>query len=464
MRLRGGPILAAVMAAVALLVTALPGTVAARDPEPLPGAMIVSVGQTHACALWWHGLSCWGDNDGGLLGNGTGSGTLAAPIAPPMVEPQSVVAPRPPERVTVFAAVDAGPESTCAIATGQGDSVAGTLWCWGDSYSPLGRRCVGGDIGGAQDPGVVMAGPPGPDGSDTECGTPLQDVVRVAVGGSRACAIVRQDPSALAGEVWCWGRGETNELLATAFPGPDGGVLAGIVDLDASGGRFCALTEDGAVLCWSDAATRVLGPDVTIAPAVAIAVGVDHTCAQTDDGGVWCWGANAVGQLGDGTTTASSVPVRVIGLDGTAASRVSALDELPYGPRLLAAGDRVTCVLRDHAAGTPRGADTVWCWGANDRGQLGDGSRDARGGAVRVTGLEATEGLFDVAVGGSTACVVTGEETRSAGTDPTMGGLITSQALRCWGANEHGQLGAGDWSDRSAPTLVVMTDEPRLRE
>lgn len=462
MRRRGGPILPAVTAAMALLAATLPGTVVARDPEPLPVVSQVSAGQTHTCALWWSGLSCWGENEDGRLGNGTGSGSLAAPIAPPMVEPRSVVVPGPPDAVNVFAAVDAGTASTCAIASGQGDATAGTLWCWGDSSAPLGRVCVGRNLGGAQEPGMVMAGPPGPDGSETQCGTPLEDVVRVAVGERRACAVVRPDPSERSGEVWCWGRGDVSGLLAEPLAGPDGVVLTGVVDLDATGGRFCALLAGGVVACWSNEATPVVVAG--LAPAVAIAVGADHACAQVEDGGVWCWGANDRGQLGDGTTTASAVPVRVIGLDGSAATRVSAPDELPYGPRVLAAGEGVTCVLRDHVAGTPRGAVTAWCWGANDRGQLGDGSRDRRSGAVRVTGLDATDGLFDVAVGGSSACVVTGEETRTVGTDPTMGGLIGTNALRCWGGNERGQLGVGDRSDRSTPTLVVMTEEPRLGE
>ena len=462
MRRRGGPILPAVTAAMALLAATLPGTVVARDPEPLPVVSQVSAGQTHTCALWWSGLSCWGENEDGRLGNGTGSGSLAAPIAPPMVEPRSVVVPRPPDAVNVFAAVDAGTASTCAIASGQGDATAGTLWCWGDSSAPLGRVCVGRNLGGAQEPGMVMAGPPGPDGSETQCGTPLEDVVRVAVGERRACAVVRPDPSERSGEVWCWGRGDVSGLLAEPLAGPDGVVLTGVVDLDATGGRFCALLRG-----WGR--------------GVLVERGDAGGCSRARSGGRdrgrgrprlrpgrgrqrLVLGRERRGQLGDGTTTASAVPVRVIGLDGSAATRVSAPDELPYGPRVLAAGEGVTCVLRDHVAGTPRGAVTAWCWGANDRGQLGDGSRDRRSGAVRVTGLDATDGLFDVAVGGSSACVVTGEETRTVGTDPTMGGLIGTNALRCWGGNERGQLGVGDRSDRSTPTLVVMTEEPRLGE
>lgn len=460
MRWRGGPVSAMAILAV-LLLTMLPGSVAARDAEPLVMVTQVSVGTDHTCALWWDGLSCWGDNDDGMLGNGTRSGSFAAPVAPPMIEPLSVVVPRESTAVRPFGTVQAGPDNTCAIATGQGGTVAGSLWCWG--ANPYGRVCVFGDAGGPSDPTMVMAGPPGPEGTPAQCGTPLSRVIRAAVGQDGGCALVQAAEGELGGEPWCWGPGGQAAILAHPLVPGDGATRTVLVDIDVSLDRYCGLESTGQVWCWTGSSgvpERIVG----LAPAVAIAVGNDHACAQVEDGGIWCWGANTVGQLGDGTTTASEAPVQVVGLGETEPAVVPPPDLLPTGTRILDAGEGLTCVLRGSVAESPRAATSAWCWGAGNRGQLGDGSRDRRTGPVQVTGLDGTDGLVDLSVGGSTACAATLEEVRWSGNDPTWGGFVGSQGLRCWGANDRGQLGVGDWDDRSSPTLVVMTGEPRFRE
>ena len=75
------------------------------------------------------------------------------------------------------------------------------------------------------------------------------------------------------------------------------------------------------------------------------------------------------------------------------------------------------------------------CWGANDSGQLGDGTTTGRLVPVPVTGL--ATGVAAIAAGGDHTCVVT-----------TAGGV------KCWGANEHGQLGDRTTTDRPAPVDV----------
>ena len=117
--------------------------------------------------------------------------------------------------------------------------------------------------------------------------------------------------------MWCWGLGADGRLGTGA-------------DADAA----------------SPAKTKA-------APASGIASGGAHSCAILLDGTVDCWGANDEGQLGqpDDVGPSSSAPVRVPGLTQV---------------RQLSAGSAHTCARRDDG--------TVWCWGSNTTGQLGDDS------------------------------------------------------------------------------------------
>src|SRR5206468_2443812 len=124
-----------------------------------------------------------------------------------------------------------------------------------------------------------------------------------------------------------------------------------------------------------------LGVDVA-----KMAIGGSHACALTVHGAVKCWGANANGQLGIGSTVAQTVPTDVVGLGS--------------GIMAIAAGDDHACAL------TNRGR--VKCWGANDIGQLGDGTKNASLVPVDVQGLSAR--VADIATSGSHTCVRTLDE------------------------------------------------------
>ena len=96
--------------------------------------------------------------------------------------------------------------------------------------------------------------------------------------------------------------------------------------------------------------------------------GQKHTCAVKSAGGVFCWGDNSKGQLGDNTVTDRPAPVQVLGVGA-----VGTLD----GVARVAAGLQHSC-----AALT---AGTAFCWGLNDRGQLGDNTTTQRGRRSRCS-------------------------------------------------------------------------------
>lgn len=106
------------------------------------------------------------------------------------------------------------------------------------------------------------------------------------------------------------------------------------------------------------------------ANAVAVSAGGEHTCAVTDTGAALCWGHNDNGQLGNGTTTDRLVPSRVLGLGSNVAA--------------IAAGVDHTCALLKTGG--------VKCWGNNDYGQLGNGTRKNSTTRVDVQGLDSDVG------------------------------------------------------------------------
>jgi alpha-tubulin suppressor-like RCC1 family protein len=187
----------------------------------------------------------------------------------------------------------------------------------------------------------------------------------------------------------------------------------------------CALTAAGGVKCWGNNQYGQLGDSSFIGRTVPIDVsglssgvstitaGGAHTCALTTGGGVKCWGANNAGQLGDGSNTRINVPVDVSGLT----SGVSAI----------AASNNHTCAL------TTGGG--VKCWGANYAGQLGDGSNTSSNVPVDVSGL--SSGSSAIGAGDSHTCAVT-----------------TGGGVKCWGANNAGQLGDGSNTNSNVPVDV----------
>lgn len=143
-----------------------------------------------------------------------------------------------------------------------------------------------------------------------------------------------------------------------------------------------------------------------------VAAGGWHSCALTNGGGVKCWGMNDAGQLGDNSQTRRRTPVDVSGLN--------------TGVVAITAGGTHTCALLSSGA--------VMCWGANDRGQLGDNSHTYRLMPVMVVGLS---GVTAIAAGFLHTCAV-----------------LSGGGVRCWGDNYWGQVGDNSRTSRLTPVSV----------
>ena len=168
---------------------------------------------------------------------------------------------------------------------------------------------------------------------------------------------------------------------------------------------------------WQDSSTPVLVSSLT--DVVGIFAGRDHNLAVRSDGSVWSWGYNRYGELGDGTGTSRNAPVRVVRLNGSALGNIVQVG----------AGANHSLALRSDG--------TLWAWGRNNFGQLGDGTFSARHRAVKVMGLS---GVEQMAGGRQNSIAV------------TTGGEVYT-----WGENVYGQLGDGTVSatGRNIPGKVA---------
>ncbi|HTL35966.1 MAG TPA: hypothetical protein VL326_22705, partial [Kofleriaceae bacterium] len=179
----------------------------------------------------------------------------------------------------------------------------------------------------------------------------------------------------------------------------------------------CAIKGSGLTFCWGDNANGQLGNNSTndshvpvqvtatnLSVAVQVAAGDRHTCARKQDNKVYCWGLNTSGQVGDASNTQRTNPTAVSATNLTAATDV-------------ATGLNHSCAVKTDG--------TVWCWGKNDSGQLGNNSQTNSNVPVQVQGLPAltTATATDVAAGEAHSCA-----------------RLSNGTVWCWGKNDVGQL------------------------
>ena len=157
---------------------------------------------------------------------------------------------------------------------------------------------------------------------------------------------------------------------------------------------------------------------------IVVSTGNEFSCALLNDGSVKCWGLNNTGQLGRDNTTAV----------GKTAAEMTALTAITLGAGrtaiALSAGYNHACIVLDNG--------TVKCWGQNDRGQLGQGSTSNVGDGTGL--LMSALPAIDLGAGVTARDVVAGNGFSCA--------LLNDSKVKCWGANEFGQLGVNATDNR----------------
>ena len=229
--------------------------------------------------------------------------------------------------------------------------------------------------------------------------------------------------------------------------------------------RVCGVRASGEALCGGLSSWEVVATGEEFSQIV---LGYYHSCGLLRDRTVMCWGSAPYirdGQIGNGSFHRHDEPTNVIGLSDVTA---------------ITTGWNHTCTLTS--------SGEVWCWGLNDKGQLGDGTTDNRSTPVLVQGLGAVRAVS--AFGHSCAVLDSGEVycwgpngsgqlgdgTTTYRTTPVrvaditnaveiaVGGrhscaVLATGSLMCWGLNEYGQLGFDDRERRVTPTLVEQLDD-----
>lgn len=366
-----------------------------------------------------------GGSSSGMSGEGgAGAGAGGGPSAGAGGGP---ISPGGPELRASW--VTAGAAHTCALA------ISGGLYCWGNN-------------GAGQ---VLFAGPTAIPRAERVTLDQFDNApTQVALGASHSCAFgVIVDQVGLV----CWGDNTYGQT--GVIPGiPNAGLspvelatdmlTAGVAQIAAGSEHGCLLTGSGpapleaqnAVYCWgrnSDAQLgrndTTLGSDNVLSPVLkasvgqlagvsAIAAHSDHTCALLGgEGRVFCWGENGAGQTGD---------VNDLSPGATGVQMTGGV--ILEGATQIAVGGSHSCAVV--------GTESVYCWGGNVQGQLGN----AQAYATPTPNREAVEvkyegaslqGVRQIALGDNHSCALMGDET-----------------VLCWGSNRDQALG------HASPNLI----------
>ena len=339
----------------------------------------------------------------------------------------------------------------------------GTLWAWGyNEYGQVGS------------------------GTTFNYSSPVQISTgggywRRSYGGALHTAAVRSDNT-----LWTWGRNDFGQLghgdtIDTIVPNQ----VEGIDWYSASVGYMhtVAIKTDGTLWAWGSNEYGQLGDGTTDSKSSPVQIGTDSNWAQIDtqyyhtlaiktDGTLWAWGKNSWGAIGNGTQNNYSSPIQVglesdwiqvsAGVDHSEGIRydgslwswgLNKYGQLGLGELPELQEDNLSIVqtptqiglLTDWDDSTSLGYNskfyvtvktdgTLWGWGSNIYGQLGDGTTNNYSSPIQIgtanTWIQVAEGTHHTVA------------------------IDSSGKLWSWGRNNYGQLGDGTTVDSSSPSQI----------
>ncbi len=323
----------------------------------------------------------------------------------------------------------------------------GSMWAWG--YNERGEL---GD-------GTGKTPPPPSNGAYVKTAVKVMDGVKEVAAGKHHTLMLKQD-----GSLWGCGSNEYGQL--GSLNRQDALVPVKIMDhvltAAAGGMHSLAVSGDGSLWAWGrnengqlgDGSTKDSAAPVRIFSGVkAVAAGENHSMALLADGTLWTWGDNASGQLGDGTTKDRLKPKKIMkGVAGLAAGDGQGITKstpatyittyqlkkkhgfwmmVPHRSPLTYTyypgrdGDFSLAVKAD---------GTLWAWGCNGHGQLGNGKTKNSAKPVKVLG-----GVKTAVAGGSFALA-----------------LKEDGSLWVWGTRDFAQLAGGSAAAAAKPKQLMQ--------
>ena len=405
-------------------------------PNPAMETIAIAVGNGFSFAIEADGsLWAWGNNEYGRLGDGTRTIREESPtpyifddfVGEILVDNNRKI---PVKIMDSVVSVSAGFDHAMAIKTD------GSLWAWGwNGDGRLGNGYIANESSTIEDriqtvPIKIM-----------------EDVVSVSVGSSHTMAIKTD------GSLWAWGHNDSGQLGDGTFTtlGNDNGrrtpvkIMDSVAFVSAGYRHTMAIKTDGSLWAWGWNSSGQLGsggggnvpgtmggpiqtvPIQIMEDVTSVSAGTYHTMAIKTDGSLWAWGSNYSGELGDGTATGRDENFDVI--DNNRLSPVKVMDS-------------VISVSVGHSHTMAIKADgSLWAWGSNDHGLIG-----AETTARPEDAAPARYAQLPIKIMDSVISISTGTHTLA---------LKADGSVWAWGSNTYGQLGDGTTKNRLFPVQII---------